>query len=199
MKRMCRFGRFLLVLAGPAIAAGCVHASARSVTDSPPLEMPAPPARVVETVEATPVQPAQLAEEPAHQQVRPPTARPMRPEPRTEAPSREAQKPDVKPEGATDVAKTADEQKPPTTLQTTPTVAEAEVERAIRGSLSRASASLGRVDYRLLNKDARTQYDTAKRFIEQAEEAMEPRSRNLLFARNLADKALALAEQLGGR
>jgi len=196
---MNRVGLLALALAGPAIGAGCMHASAKSVTDSPPLEMPAPPPRVVDTVEAAPVQPpAQLAEEPAHQQVRPPATRPARPEPRGESPSREAQKPEVKPETPVDPAR-GDDQKPPTTLQTTPTVAEAEVERAIRGSLTRASASLGRVDYRLLNKDARTQYDTAKRFIEQAEEAMDPRSRNLLFARNLADKALALAEQLGGR
>ena len=41
-----------------------------------------------------------------------------------------------------------------------------------------------------------TQYDTAKRFIRQAEDAM--RTKNLLFAKNLADKAAALAAQLGG-
>jgi hypothetical protein len=78
-------------------------------------------------------------------------------------------------------------------------VAEGELERTIRGSLLRAAADLGRVDYRSLSRDGRTQYDTAKRFIEQAEEAMEPRTRNLLFARSLADKAQALAQQLAGR
>ena len=38
---------------------------------------------------------------------------------------------------------------------------------------------------------------TAKRFIQQADEAM--RTKNLVFARNLADKAAVLAAQLGGR
>ena len=83
---------------------------------------------------------------------------------------------------------------PPTsTLQTTPATAEGVVERAIRASLARATADLNRIDYRVLNADARTQYDTAKRFISQADGAM--RSKNLVFAKNLADKAAALAAQ----
>ena len=54
-----------------------------------------------------------------------------------------------------------------------------------------------KVDYRALNANARTQYDTAKRFIQQAEDAI--RMKNLPFAKNLADKAAALAVQLGGQ
>jgi hypothetical protein len=41
------------------------------------------------------------------------------------------------------------------------------------------------------------QYDTAKRFIQQADDAM--KAKNLVFARNLADKAAAIAAQLAGR
>jgi uncharacterized protein (DUF885 family) len=59
----------------------------------------------------------------------------------------------------------------------------------------KASADLKRIDYRALNANARTQYDTAKRFIQQAEDAV--RMKNLPFAKNLADKAAALAAQLG--
>ena len=66
-----------------------------------------------------------------------------------------------------------------------------------RASLSRANADLSRIDYRMLNADAKTQYDTAKRFIRQADDAM--RTKNLVFAKNLADKAAALAAQLGGK
>ena len=87
--------------------------------------------------------------------------------------------------------------RPPSTLQTTPTTAEGEVERGIRASLSRANLDLNRIDYRLLNADAKTQYDTAKRFIRQADDAM--RAKNLVFAKSLADKAAALAAQLGGK
>ena len=63
--------------------------------------------------------------------------------------------------------------------------------------MTRASANLNRINYRALNTDARTQYETAKRFIEQAEDAI--RMKNLPFARSLADKAAVLANQLGGR
>jgi len=63
--------------------------------------------------------------------------------------------------------------------------------------LTRATTDLNRIDYRALNADARTQYDTAKRFVTQAQEAL--RAKNLVFARNLADKAAALAVQLAGK
>lgn len=71
------------------------------------------------------------------------------------------------------------------------------MERSIRETLARASADLGRVNTRGLNADARSQYDTARRFIEQAEDAI--RAKNLVFAKNLADKSAALAAQLAGR
>ena len=81
--------------------------------------------------------------------------------------------------------------------KTTPAAADEELERGIRATLARASADLDRVDYRRLGADARTQYDTAKRFILQADDAV--RAKNLVFARNLADKAFALATQLLGK
>ena len=69
------------------------------------------------------------------------------------------------------------------------------MERAIRTVLARATTDLNRVDYRALNADARTQYDTAKRFIQQAEDALT--RRNLVFARSLADKALGARGSTG--
>jgi hypothetical protein len=86
---------------------------------------------------------------------------------------------------------------PTTTLQTAPTGTEGENERTTRTLLTRATTDLNRIDYRALNADARTQYDTAKRFVTQAQEAL--RAKNLVFARNLADKAAALAAQLAGK
>jgi hypothetical protein len=86
---------------------------------------------------------------------------------------------------------------PAPTLQTTPAQREVEVERRIRTVIGQASMDLGRVDARSLNADARTQFDTARRFVAQAEEAL--RARNLVFASNLADKAATLAAQLSGR
>jgi len=71
------------------------------------------------------------------------------------------------------------------------------LERGIRASIQRAGIDLNRIDYRLLSADAKTQYDTAKRFIRQSDDAV--RAKNLVFAKSLADKAAALAAQLGGK
>ena len=82
-------------------------------------------------------------------------------------------------------------------MQTAPPTAESALAKTIRATLSRANADLTRVDYRRLNVDARQQYDTAKRFIRQADDAV--RAKNLVFAKNLADKAATLAAQLAGQ
>jgi hypothetical protein len=168
---------------------GCTHAQAKSVPDGPPLDVPAAPPRDIATLDAdTPAPAAAAPEEPVRSA--PARPRPVAP-PRVEAPKPEA--PAEAPRRADETAKPS----PPTTLQTTPSGAEGGQERAIRDTLARASADLARVDYRLLNADARSQYDTAKRFIEQADDAV--RGKNLVFAKNLADKAAALAAQLAGR
>jgi hypothetical protein len=86
---------------------------------------------------------------------------------------------------------------PPKTLQTTSAEEEGREDQQIRALLQRASNDLKRIDYRRLSVDARTQYDTAKRFVTQAENAL--RAKNLVFARTVADKAAALAAQLAGK
>jgi outer membrane biosynthesis protein TonB len=189
MKALCS------VLLVSALASGCVRARANTTPDAP-LDMPAPPPRDVapNEVEPAPAPPlVPLVPEPARSV--PLRSRPApREQPRPEPPKPEP----AKPEPSTEPPKPADDPpKAPTTLQTTPATAEGEVERGIRASLMRANADLKRIDYRVLNADARTQYDTAKRFIRQADEAI--RSKNLVFAKSLADKAAALAAQLGGR
>lgn len=172
------------------MVSACGPARAKTTPDVPPLQMPAPPPRAVEPNETETLPPAPIVEEPERRMPSRPTRPPVRPEaPRIESPRHEVTK--------TETAKPAEEPKQPTTLQTTPISAEAEMERAVRGLLTRATGDLNRIDRRALNADARTQYDTAKRFVAQAEEAL--KSRNLVFATNLADKAATLAAQLAGR
>lgn len=186
----------LLVLAASLATTGCFRAQAKAMPDAPPLDMPAPPARVVETSDPEMPQPIPLPGEPARNA--PSRARPTPPQ-RTEAP-RPAEPPKLDPPTPpVDAAKPPEEPKPqpPSTLQTTPAEREGEVERHVRGVLTQATSALNRVNYRALNNDARTQYDAAKSLIRQAEEAI--RAKNLNFANNLADKAAALAGQLGGR
>ena len=171
------------------IVPGCMRARAKTLPGGPPLDVPAPPPRIVLPLEADAPPPQPVPpEEPRRTPV------PARPRPTGPAaePPRAAEEP-PRPAPTTPPAA------PPaaTTLQTTPAAEQGEVERAIRAAMTRASADLNRIDYQALNKDARTQYDTAKRFIQQAEDAI--RMKNLPFAKNLADKAAVLAAQLSPR
>jgi len=77
------------------------------------------------------------------------------------------------------------------------TADEGEQVRTIRETLDRASRDLGRVNYQALKAEGRSNYDTAKRFIDQAEVAL--RDRNFVFASYLAGKAETLARELYGQ
>jgi hypothetical protein len=186
----------------PFALCGCgAGAQAKTTPDNPPLDMPAPPPRDVEPTEVETPPPVPLAQEPARNA---PTRRtqPSREPARTE-PARPAEPPKAEPTPPAEAAKpvtpapTEEPPKPPTTLQTTPSGAEGDLERTIRATLTRATSDLMRVDYRTLNADAKTQYDYAKRYMRQAEDAM--RAKNMLFARTLAEKAAVVAAQLAGR
>ncbi len=174
------------------LVSSCTRTHAKTMPEVPdaPLDVPAPPPRDIETTDVTPPQPP-LPEPPP---LSTPPPRP-RPAPPREQPRPEPPKPDAPPEQP----KPAEE--PPAraagTLQTTPATAEGELERTVRATLNRATSELNRIDYRVLNADAKTQYDTAKRFIRQADEAI--RAKNLLFAKNLADKAATISAQLRAR
>ena len=177
------------------LLSGCTRANAKTMPDLPdaPLDVPAPPPRDVEPadVEAPPPPAPEPVPEPPRTLPPRPRPAPPREQPRVEPPKPEpvpAEPPkpaEEAPRGATG------------TLQTTPATVEGELERGVRATLTRATSELNRIDYRGLNADAKMQYDTAKRFIRQADDAM--RAKNIVFAKNLADKAATIADQLGGR
>src|SRR5262245_34082199 len=178
-------------------AAGCSRLSARSVPEPPPpLDVPAPPPRVVETASAEPPNPGTLVDAPASGA---PSSR--RPPPRAETPKPETRKPEsvAPPVPAVEVpaAPTTEPAKPATTLQTTPPEKEPALEQEIRAKLDRANKDLARVDYGRLSLEAQQQYDQAKSFATRAEGAV--RDKKIVFARELADRAAIIAAQLAGR
>ena len=183
------------------LASGCAKAqAARTTPDGPPLDMPVSPPRDVETAGGEAPPPMPLPQEPARNTPARPRTTPARTEPRVDPPKTEPPKSEPPPAPAPAPAPPQPppaEEKPPSTLQTKPPGEEGDVERGIRVTLNRASSDLNRVDYRTLNTDARSQYDSAKLFIRQAEDAV--RKKNLEFAKAMADKAGALAAQLAGR
>jgi hypothetical protein len=194
--------RLYILLLAATLLSGCARMHAKTTPDNPPLDMPAPPPRDVEPTEVETLPPVPLAQEPARNA---PTRRqqPAR-EPAKTEPARPAEPPKpaetpatTEPPKPATPAPTEEPPKPATTLQTTPTAVEGDLERTIRATITRATSDLMRVDYRTLNADAKTQYDYAKRYMRQAEEAM--RAKNMLFAKTLADKAAVVAAQLAGR
>ena len=185
-----------LVLLLALLVTGCARPKAKTVPDAPPpLDVPAPPPRDVETNESEPAQPVPLPQEPARNA--PLRPRPSPPQPRAEQPRPEPPKPEATPTEGETPKPTEEPARPPTTLQTTPAEVEGDVERGIRDTLARATNGLNRIDYRILDANGRSQYDTAKGFIRQADAAI--RAKNLVFARSLADKAATIASQLGGK
>lgn len=168
-------GRLVLLAAAAALGVACgSKVQAREPVAQPPLEMPAPPGRVVIPVTVKvpePVPPPTEPEPPAP--ARPPAATgapPTRPPEKT--PPETAARPPV--------------------LQTTSNTAA--LEKEVRDLVMRARADLARVDRARLSANARDQYDTAQRFIRMAEEALG--IKNYVYARQLAESAAALAGAL---
>ena len=174
---------------------GCTRAHAKTTPQVPDaaLQVPPPPPRDVEPADVETPPPPPPAPTPEPPRTQPPRPRPTTPQ-REQPPRAEPPKPEPAP---AEPPKPAEEPPRTNTLQTTPATVEGELERGVRATLTRATNELNRIDYRGLNTDARVQYDTAKRFIRQAEDAV--RAKNLIFAKNLADKAVVIADQLGGR
>lgn len=167
-----------------AAAGACAKARASTEPALPALMPPPPPPRLVElyvdepvpTIEPSPVDTA-LAVPPSRPAPRPPASRPEppRPELQPSAPERPAPTP------------------PALTLKPAPG-SETKTETSIRALMSRATRDLQLVNYAALNADGRAQYDTARRFMQQAEEAL--KGNNLAFAGKLADKAATMAAVL---
>ncbi|MEW5982759.1 MAG: hypothetical protein AB1806_10370 [Acidobacteriota bacterium] len=168
MRRLACAGALLLAILGAA----CATAQAGGMSAGPALETPVPPPHVVQTPDdptaPAPPENAEVAPKPV---LRPATAKPATPERAT---------PD-KPEPA-----------PPPPLQTSVNVAEAE--KRVRALLQQASRDLERTDYQALNADGRAEYNTVKRFVRQAMEALQ--EKDVTFAEQLARKATTLAARL---
>ena len=166
------------VVALAIVASACAaKAPVRVEPELPSLDPPLPPPRVIalypEEEEPGPAPVPAAPEKPATPPR--PATRPTKVEPRPEPARSELAKPAVA---------------PPLTLTPSPGT-DVKTEAAIRNLLSRAARDLSRVNASALGTDGRAQYDTAQRFLQQAEEAL--KVRNLVFAGKLADKAATLA------
>jgi hypothetical protein len=175
---------------------GCATLHARTI--GPPLETPAPPARVVPSARE-PIDSQPIVASPPVGEVQgqtPAAIKPIQAPPPATAPA-SAPTPAPAPASVPPVAAerpAPQNSEPPPTLQTAdPSV----VEQRTRASLANATRDLRRIDVRSLSADAKAQYDIARRFIAQASDALN--NRNFEFAQQLADKAATLAALLQKR
>jgi hypothetical protein len=179
---MMRMRVVAIVVLSASLGACAAKAQVLAEPALPQLDPPPPPPRVVAQYESEP-EPI-VATPPAE------TAVPAKPPAR---PSRPEQRPDPAPTTAEPVENVARPPAPSLTLTPTPG-SEAQTVAAIRDLLGRATRDLSRVNTASLNADGKTQYESARRFIQQADDAL--KSRNVVFAGKLADKAATMAAVL---
>jgi hypothetical protein len=191
--------RLWLIAAAAVVAAGaagCAKAKPAVEPELPPLEAPPPPPRLLPPLVGGPIETPAVTPPPP-EAGRPPTPARRRPERAgdngaTRQEPRPADAPKTDP--LVDAPRPSEETVPPDQapiLQLAPSAESEATEQAIQQVLIRATRDLGRVDYRALSPDAKAQYDTAKRFIVLADQAI--KDKNFVFARTLADKAAVIA------
>jgi hypothetical protein len=164
---------------GLAVAAACAHPVALEPVAAR-LDVPMPPPRVVVPPSTDFVDPAPP---PASTPAPATAAPPLRTAPRSDKP---ATPPSTVPPPPESVAS------PVTPLETTADVSALEAQT--RTLLNNAKKDLDRVDKNSLSPDARAQYNRALSFASQANTAL--KDKNYTYARNMAEKAAALASQL---
>lgn len=191
--------RALLVgIAVAGCAAGCVSVQAGTPVERPNLDVPPVPPRVIE---ALPVQ-AAVPPEPV-EDLPPVTSAPARPRPAAPAPPKEAVRTEPRPaetpaEPPAPAPAAAPAPVSPTPQLRTPATPDgAEAARQVRDLIERARRTLGSIDYAHLSPERRSQFDSARLMVTQAEDAV--KASNFEFARNLAEKAERLATELKGR
>ncbi len=190
--------KILLVVPLLAIAAGgCASASASGKSkDVPALNVPPPPPRVIEP------SPDPLPE-PVSELPTTPTATPSAPKPnrtREQRPAATEAKPGEKPTEPPppEPAPVAPPPvAPPAQLRTPETADGSNAAKTVRSTIDRTHQLFSGINYQSLSKDRKKAYDDAKRFIQQAEDAL--KQGNIVFAQGVATKAETLAKELAGR
>jgi hypothetical protein len=186
----------LVLLAIPPLVAACV--TTKAATKPPaagPLDVPDVPPRVI----ALPPEPVETVASEGESDV--PTAPRTRPRPRPadradrrEDPPKPAE-PAPTAEGSS--SSTAEPSTGPPLLRTPATADDGEAERRIKQALGRATRDLSRVNVPTLNGDSKSQYDQARRFMNQAQTALS--QQNYTLAASQAEKAEKIARELIAR
>ena len=190
-----------LTIAALVLAATSACASAGATgkaKDAPPLNVPPPPARIIEPgPEPMPEPVSELPTTPANPSTGAPRPNRSRETVRPPEPKPSEQKPVEPPPTPEPAPVTAPPAQPPAQLRTPQTADTSNAARTVRMTIDRANGLLNGIDYRVLSNVRKKAYDDAKRFIQQAEEGL--KNGNMVFAQAVATKAETLARELSGR
>lgn len=190
------FVRLLAVCAAVCVglvSAGCAKPVVAAAPEPPPLTVPAVPPRLVGPVVVEEVPPPTVAQAPEEVAERPaPRSRPRPPV--TDGTVARGESP-ASDNGRSEPVEPAASASEPAPLLRTPDTANAvEAVRRIRETMRRAQETLAKVNPKSLSRGARTNYESATRFIDQAEEAL--KSGRLDYAKFVAEKADTLSTGL---
>jgi hypothetical protein len=188
-----------LVFATAVCAGACASTAAKTKpADLPGLNVPAPPPRIVEptptpaqetvpeTVPDTPVSPGVTGSAASRSNTRPASPK---------SPAAEG-KPEAKPGSETKPNEPPPTVEPAPSPQLRPSDSTGAAKSA-RDAIDRARRILSTIDYRPLSKERRKAYDDARRFADQADDAL--KQGNVVFAQAVAAKAETLAKELASR
>ena len=176
------------VIGAFASAVGCASNPARS-SMTVPLEIPEPPPRV----SMAPVPAAELPAEPVPVPASRPTANLPAPSPPRSAATAAAAATPATPPPVAATPETPRIAPPPDLLPAGP-AGKTPTSGQVREMLSRTKQKLDQIDRRRLNTGKRADFDSARRFLAQAEAAMN--ANNLMLAESSAEKAETLANGL---
>ena len=177
-----------------AASTACVTTTAQTIVERPALDVPPPPPRVITPLPVPELPPQeQPAEDPNAKPSNPP-----KPRPQPQANTAKNEKTEPPPVEATPPANPPAPVTPPVPTLSTPPQGDANaVLKQVQDTIFRSRKALEGIDYAKLSPVRRKAYDDSKLFAQQAEDAL--KANNLVFAKELADKAERLAKELQGR
>jgi hypothetical protein len=188
---------FLLVALAAVSASGCMTTKAATVKKEPLVVPPAPPRVIAPIPEPQDDSVTGGEREPVPQLPRQSRTAPKENAPRSEPKPPQQGAPPVEAESKPPANPPAPPLAPAPELRTSDARDPAQATRQVRDTIDRAGRTLAQIDYGRLPKGSQLQYDMAKRFIEQSEEAL--KNKNFTAAQLMAEKADTIARELSGR
>ena len=186
--------RLALIALVAIVAPACTTARAARPVERPALEVPPPPPRMIAPLPLPDLPPVDFVPE------SPTNNNPSSPRSRAKSEKPEPAKPEQKPEtppAPVDPPPTAPQQPSTPALRIPESADNSQLQNQIKTQIATARGILDKTDYGPLKQPLKNAYDQAKNFVSEAEAAL--KTGNLVYAKEVAEKAERLAKELQNR